>query len=471
MAFVTVNGFDVEHASNLLVYENLFPEIQHLNGKGVTDKYTKTNDVKSVTYIDVMRVLPYAPRFRKLGATNNGKWHNAKNEGGYNNSPESEHYTIPVDLYYDEGVPITSVQTYSNPVQLKAVVMAQLIKAAGMSINIITHAKQWEGFFVDSFSATPTATEIANSLFKYDTSVATNAEGSVVDAFIAANSNLTDGVPEIGAFIIPMEERQAFISTTLDRLMKRQYQTNASEAAASILATGYINPFTGQEAKINVAVGLAGMYDGVPMYLLNKVIRSFLYVALGVSSDDASVFTGEITTGAGLSALTLTKATFEGLITTTGVYEFVYDGTVGSESWQLDDKDVLLSNYGIAKTGTPVDGDKITVTYWAKGYVASLLDRLQGNVVYGAGTVRGIVGPTIQANINPYFGGIYILPQMKVGVEVLNGKTIKFITSATLTSAEIKAIKDTIEFTPIDGSVVTGNTVLGDGVFNSNTSS
>ena len=55
-------------------------------------------------------------------------------------------------------------------------------------------------------------------------------------------------------------------------------------------------------------------------YLLNKVIRSFLYVALGVSSDDASVFTGEITTGAGLSALTLTKATFEGLITTTGVY-------------------------------------------------------------------------------------------------------------------------------------------------------
>ena len=46
--------------------------------------------------------------------------------------------------------------------------------------------------------------------------------------------------------------------------------------------------------------------------------------------------------------------------------EFVYDGTLGSESWQLDDKDVLLSNYGIAKTGTPVDGDKITVTYWAR---------------------------------------------------------------------------------------------------------
>ena len=71
MAFVTLNGYDVEHASSMLVYENLFPEIQHINGKGVVDKYTMPSDVESVTYIDVMRVLPYAPRFRKLGGLNN----------------------------------------------------------------------------------------------------------------------------------------------------------------------------------------------------------------------------------------------------------------------------------------------------------------------------------------------------------------------------------------------------------------
>ena len=80
MSFVTINGFDVEHASQLLIYDNLFPEIQHINGKGVTDTYTKTDDVESVTYIDVMRVLPYAPRFRQLGAANNGTFHNQKNE-------------------------------------------------------------------------------------------------------------------------------------------------------------------------------------------------------------------------------------------------------------------------------------------------------------------------------------------------------------------------------------------------------
>ena len=145
--FKAVNGYDVEHASSMLVYENLFPEIQHINGKGCIDKYTKTDDVESVTYIDVMRVLPYAPRFRQLGATNNGKYHNAKNVGGYGNAPQSTHYTIPVDLIYDEGVAITQSQIYSNPIALKQVVLAQLVKTAGMAINVITYAKQIEGFF------------------------------------------------------------------------------------------------------------------------------------------------------------------------------------------------------------------------------------------------------------------------------------------------------------------------------------
>lgn len=181
MSFKAVNGFDVEHASSMLVYENIFPEIQHINGKGVVDKYTKTEDVEDVTYIDVMRVLPYAPRFRQLGATNNGSYHNQKNEGGFNNAPQSTKYTIPVDLIYDEGVAITSSQIYSNPIALKQVVLAQLVKTAGMSINIITYAKQIEGFFRngDNFdkgmkhqvgsivAADISADEIASSIFAF----------------------------------------------------------------------------------------------------------------------------------------------------------------------------------------------------------------------------------------------------------------------------------------------------------------
>lgn len=415
MAFQTLQGFDVEHASSLLVYENLFPEIQHINGKGVIDKYTKTNDVESVTYIDVMRVLPYAPRFRQLGATNNGSFHNQNNEGGFRNAPQSQHYTIPVDLIYDEGVAITSPQIYSNPVALKQVVLAQLVKTAGMSINIITFAKQIEGYFRngDNFdkavthqvgaivAADITADEIAAAVFSYDPTVSATDSTSATSAFQSANEELNDGIPEIGALTVPTDERQAFITPQLNKIMKGQYLQNASEASARILASGFINPFTNQEGnRIDSRTGMCGMYDGVDMYLLNKVTRRFVYVALGIS------------------------------------------GTTNDASGKLPT-------------------------------VRGLLDKLEGLIVYGAGTCRGIVGPSVEAYPNIYYGGVYILPKMKVGVEVLHGATIKAMVNAgadlagAWTAANIADIMNTIKFTPIDGKVVKGNvTGFNDGTTN-----
>lgn len=409
MAFTTVNGFDVEHASSMLVYENLFPEIQHINGKGCIDKYTKTEDVESITYIDVMRVLPYAPRFRQLGALNNGAYHNKKNEGGYGNAPQSTHYTIPVDLIYDEGVSITQAQIYANPIALKQVVLAQLVKTAGLAINVITYAKQIEAFFRngDNFDKALTHdkgsivqgditdAELASAVFSYDPAVAGLNAGSPTLAYQKANAELDDGIVEIGALVIPRDERQAFITPQLNTLMKGQYAQNASEASARILATGFINPFNNAEGKrIDERTGLAGMYDGVDMFIFNKTTRKFVYVALGIA------------------------------------------GTA-------DDT---------AETITAVRG---------------LLDKLEGFIVYGAGTCRGIVGPSITANPNVYFGGVYILPKMKVGVEVLHGATIKAIVNAgtSLASAWSKAniatIMNTVAFTAIDGDVVTGSNVAG----------
>jgi hypothetical protein len=98
-----------------------------------------------------------------------------------------------------------------------------------------------------------------------------------------------------------------------------------------------------------------------------------------------------------------------------------------------------------------------------KPAVRTLLDKLEGMIVYGAGTVRGIVGPSVEANPNVYYGGVYILPKMKVGVECLHGATIKVLVNAgaelagAWTSANIAMIMNTVKFTAIDGSVVTGN--------------
>jgi hypothetical protein len=405
MAFQAINGYDVEHASSMLIYENLFPEIQHINGKGVIDKFTKTDDVESVTFIDVMRVLPFAPRFRQLGAINNGKYHNKKNEGGYGNAPQSTHYTIPVDLIYDEGVAITQSQIYSNPVALKQVVLAQLVKTAGMAINVITYAKQIEGFFRngDNFNkglahevgaivaGDISDNEIANAVFGYDANATTSSVNHATVAFQSANESLNDGIPEIGALTVPTDERQGFITPQLNRIMKSQYLQNASEASARILANGFMNPFDGRESdRIDSRTGMCGMYDGVDLFQFNKVTRQFVYVALGIA------------------------------------------GTLDDNAGNLP-------------------------------AVRVLLDQLTGMIVYGAGTCRGIVGPSITANPNPYMGGVYILPKMKVGVEVLHGATIKVLCSAGAelanlwTAANIALIMNTIKFTAIDGDVVKGN--------------
>lgn len=404
MAFQTVKGYDVEHASSLLVYENLFPEIQHINGKGCVDKYTPSDDVESVMYIDVMRVLPYAPRFRQIGGTNNGAYHNAANNG-YNNAPQSQHYTIPVDLFYDEGVAITSAQIYANPVALKAVVLAQLVKTAGMAINIITYAKQIEAFFRngDNFDKAKThskgaivagditADELAAAVYQYDPEAVGTAANSPTMKFINANASLSDGIPEIGALTVPADERQGFVSPQFDVLMRGQYMQNASDVSARILATGFINPFTQTEGtRVSSATGICGMYDGVDLVQFNKVTRQFVYVALGIkgSADDS-------------------------------------------------------------------DADRAACR--------ASLDKVGAIIVYGAGTCRGIVGPTVEANPNTYYGGVYILPKMKVGVEVLHGATIKLVVNggAELASAwaaaDVAKLMNTLTFTPIDGVTVKGN--------------
>lgn len=374
MAYVALNGFDVEHASSLLVMQNLFPAIQHINGMGVTDKYTKTQDVENVTSIDVMRVLPYAPRFRKLGATNNGNWSNANNNGR-NNAPQSTHYTIPVDLIYDEGVPVTRTIAESNPIQLQAIVMKQIVESAALSINVVTYAKQIEAFF-SNFDSNGALVDTSNlSVFAADDSLSADASGSYADAFIHANSYLTKGVKSIGAFTVSPNERQAFVTPNFDRVMKRQYMQNASTPATRILATGVINPFNdSQSVRINETTGYCGVYDGVDLFMFNDMVKQFTYYALGLEDTD----TTEI----------------------------------------------------------------------------GLLDKIQAIIVYANATVRGIVGPTVEANPNTYYGGVYILPKLKMGVEVIAPDGIKMVVDDGWTATEIVTLKTALAFTPLDGNVV-----------------
>ena len=235
------------------------------------------------------------------------------------------------------------------------------------------------------------ADEIASSVFAFDPTVGATDANSAPNAFLSANEEFNDGIPEIGAFTVPADERQGFITPQLNKLLKSQYLQNASEASARILATGFINPFTQSEsARIDSRTGMCGMYDDVDCFMFNKVTRQFVYVALGIAgtSNDAA---------ADLAAC------------------------------------------------------------------RASLDKIGAIIVYGAGTCRGIVGPTVEANPNTYYGGVYILPKMKVGVECLHGATIKMVINAGAgatsgwSAADIAKMMNTLTFTPIDGVTIKGN--------------
>ena len=241
MALATINGFSVEEATSGYVYENLLPAIQHINGKGVIDKYTLSEDVRSINKIDVMRLKQVFPAVRKLGATNNGGYMNKFNVPGSGNSPQSVSYSIGVDLFYDRAIPVPAAQLLANRTNFEQICQAEVVDTMAWAINIVTYAKQLEGFFRngDNFDKAKThavgsvvagditAAEIAASVFTYS---AADANGAP-KAFIKANAALTKGAPQIGAMVVPAGARQAFITSDFNADMKSQYSSNASEAA------------------------------------------------------------------------------------------------------------------------------------------------------------------------------------------------------------------------------------------------
>ena len=65
--------------------------------------------------------------------------------------------------------------------------------------------------------------------------------------------------------------------------------------------------------------------------------------------------------GTGVSGATVVPSTFGGQVDSDGTYEFTYSTT--ANSWQYLSEDVSLETYGIAVTGTPNDGDIVTINF------------------------------------------------------------------------------------------------------------
>lgn len=74
--------------------------------------------------------------------------------------------------------------------------------------------------------------------------------------------------------------------------------------------------------------------------------------------------------GTGITAAAVVAATFSTAVSgASGTYVFEYNGT--SSKWYLGEAEATLNTYGITPTGTPANGDKITVTFTAAATVSA----------------------------------------------------------------------------------------------------
>ena len=107
---------------------------------------------------------------------------------------------------------------------------------------------------------------------------------------------------------------------------------------------------------------------------LDKTLNGVYVVSdLGVVTTPSSV-TASIGASTGITNATVTLSSFEKHINATGTYVFTYDG-VTDMAWKHNSSVVLLADYGISVTGTPVDGDEITVNYTAYSGTGAVLKR------------------------------------------------------------------------------------------------
>ena len=169
-------------------------------------------------------------------------------------------------------------------------------------------------------------------------SVASGRNGSIV---IGNPQNVTP-IEESNVAVFTLNEQNYKIldsdgSIPTDRLIKNSIPHYTVMPAASADLSGVIAQYVG---------ATDGSYTNGYFYKCSQ----------GTSSATASQ-----TTGSSLSDVAVVVATFETQATDSGSYEFTY--SVADSAWIHDYLIANLTDWGITYTGTPVDGDVITVVY------------------------------------------------------------------------------------------------------------
>ena len=229
------------------IKENIFVDLLHRDGKGVTE-YQETN----ATTIRVLKAAPPTADARELGAATNGGWFN-NGDADFQNITE---YDLNLTYLYDKNVDIPEVQEDVVPVNVFDAANKNIGGRISTEINASTIAKQLQNRLNSAHDASA-----------WDGVAVVEGDGakSAYDAVMDASTALDDGDEANGIQSFPFEERELIVRPSFRRKLMSQTGVilGGSNFAQSMVAKGGLSP---EDAK-TFGNMYCGEIDLVPVFM------------------------------------------------------------------------------------------------------------------------------------------------------------------------------------------------------------
>lgn len=293
MGLFNVSNQQVARLVSKTVYKNLYQDIIHKDGFGITDKFV-TPEQTNAAIVDIYVPIPINNRFRMRGASTNGEWANQENllnANGQRKHVLSKRFSIDILKRYDTNIAVSEDEVEgTNAANLdegfEQICRNQIEQDIAININAYTFASQLYSFFMDSFGDTPTAAEVkkAIEIYTYDAANRTAA----IRAFKLSNAKVSKGDSTLYAGYYPADKRQAFLfNTTFLVDLTDTAALSASDVATRMLAGGGMNAFTNEKKTVaDFEKGYVGWLDGMPLYEVLQQVKDSIYYYLGLNETE-----------------------------------------------------------------------------------------------------------------------------------------------------------------------------------------
>ena len=297
MSLFNLSNQQVARKVSKTVYKNLYQDIIHKDGFGITDKFV-TPEQTNASIVDIYVPIPINNRFRMRGASTNGLWANKDNlpdaTTGQRKHVLSKRFSIDILKRYDSNIAVSEDEIEgTNAANLdegfEQICKDQIEQDIAININGYTFASQLYSYFMDSFSATPTAAEVEKAIEFYTYS--SENRTAAIRAFKLSNAKVSRGDSKLYAGYYPAQARQAFLFNTVFLVdLTDTAALSASDVATRMLAQGGMNAFTGEQKTVaDFEKGYVGWLDGMPLYEVMQQVKDATYYYLGLDeSTDAT---------------------------------------------------------------------------------------------------------------------------------------------------------------------------------------